>query len=344
MTDNIEYDPTIARLMAEHKRRHQIQKATYRLQQVAKAASHGEATDLTTAAPPQNDDDDGAGPSIARQPPVSDEEPPEKLLKRLTSIVEDRYCRIFPIPSSLQLYIPFTQTPTLSSVRMVPWIIEAPLNSVELLEAILKPSHPFEIYTARHFRRGCIQEPRRHTSLSVSKKLYAEYARLEGRLELERDVSFICVPQQAVYTIQRKLHGLFTPVKLHYISIPWARDNRPLDLMHPWAMVLHKKPLILPHTYENRLKNLLSGLGVSDTRFTRSLLKHGTVPIPECLFDWYVGREGATQAMPYFASAEEVERNRREVNESVRNEKSHGGQAGILCECCLPTVKYPCGR
>ncbi|KAI8952368.1 hypothetical protein F4801DRAFT_577528 [Xylaria longipes] len=40
---------------------------------------------------------------------------------------------------------------TISGRRgLTPWLIEAPLNSVELLEAVLKPSQPFKIYKAHH--------------------------------------------------------------------------------------------------------------------------------------------------------------------------------------------------
>lgn len=93
----------------------------------------------------------------------------------------------------MQLYLLFTETPGLSPVLMVPWVIEAPVNSVEILEAILKPSHPFQVDTARHVHRGCNETATDKRQLNESRKLYSKYTQLQGRLELiDRDISFIC--------------------------------------------------------------------------------------------------------------------------------------------------------
>jgi len=116
---------------------------------------------------------------------------------------------------------------------MVPWIIEAPINAVEILEAILKPSHPFKIHTARHVRCGCTRTARRGFGLAGLRKRHAEYTQLQGRLEADRDISFICMPGTTVYTIRQRLFGVFTTVRLQYISIPWATSPEARALVHP---------------------------------------------------------------------------------------------------------------
>lgn len=145
-----------------------------------------------------------------------------------------RYCIALAQPSSMQLYLLFTETPGLSPVLMVPWVIEAPVNSVEILEAILKPSHPFQVDTARHVHRGCNETATDKRQLNESRKLYSKYTQLQGRLELiDRDISFICVPRLAVQTIRKTLWGVFTPVRLEYISIPWNVPGEWPTLFHP---------------------------------------------------------------------------------------------------------------
>lgn len=222
----------------------------------------------------------------------------------------ERYCLALAKPYSMQLGIPFTETPGLSPVLMVPWIIEAPLKSVEILEAILKPSHPFQIYTARQVHHGCNETATDKRQLSESRKLYSEYIQLQGRLKLDRDISFICVPRLAIQTIRKTLWGVFTPVRLQYISIPWNVPGEWPTLLHPWALVLHDKSHSgTIHTYEKRFEGLLKELDWSRSQFQRTLVKHGTTPVPECLWDWFAGRPGTTAALPYFAAPEEVHAN-----------------------------------
>jgi hypothetical protein len=50
--------------------------------------------------------------------------------------------------------------PRLPIGRWVPVMIEAPVSSVEVIEAILKPAQPFQIYTARHIPRQRVTHSR----------------------------------------------------------------------------------------------------------------------------------------------------------------------------------------
>lgn len=178
---------------------------------------------------------------------------------------------------------------------MIPWIIEAPLNSVEVFEAILQPSFPFEIHTACHFhrpgvtKRGAKVDVKYYDPLPKRQALYREYARLQGRLEQAREISYICIPSSALELIRNKLGNTFWPVALQYITIPWASPR----LFTPWALVLlNTLTSVFPHTYEYRVSALLERLGLEDCDFQRSLLRPGTTPLPENLQDYYRGIPG----------------------------------------------------
>jgi hypothetical protein len=315
--DDKTLNEAIERMIAARKRERQLLEAE-RLQQMASTI------DNTTTEPSREPPE---------QSPVSDEDLPLQTLHDLMWAYE-RFVLTFAPASTMQLEIPSTHTPGPINVAMVPWIIEAPLNSIEILEAILRSSHPFEIHTARHVRRGCTETALTRRHPARSKKLHSEYLRLQGRLELDRDISFICVPRTAIDNIRHRLFGVFTPVLLQYISIPWPSKAESKYLVHPWAPVLHDKSYPrTSHTYENRFRDLIEELGLSGNQFRRSLLRHGTTPVPECLWDWFAGRPGTTAALPYFASAEEVDANRKVT------EATHEGMPGVVAPCCLPMVK-----
>ncbi|KHN99855.1 uncharacterized protein MAM_01779 [Metarhizium album ARSEF 1941] len=115
------------------------------------------------------------------QKPVSDDKLPLQSTFDLGQSY-DRYRLIFESASTMQLEIPVMPVAEpLQGMPTIPWIIEAPLNSVEVLEAILKPLHPFQIYTARHVQR-------RFDRAHGSKRLYSEYIRLQGQLERNREI------------------------------------------------------------------------------------------------------------------------------------------------------------
>lgn len=214
----------------------------------------------------------------------------------------ERYDEVLAEMASMQDMVPRTSVPGPGpdGKYLVPWIVEAPLNAVEILEAILQPSDPFPIFTAHHIHRGCTTGRNRYTPASCQ-RLYSEYKRLQGCLEKDRDISFICIPWDAVRTIRSRLWGIFTPVRLQYISIPWF-DGAKQRFENPWALVLHARPEPgTIHTYENRFRVLLERLGLSGCRFPRSLLKPGTTPLPECLCDWFEGLAGTTAASQYYS-------------------------------------------
>jgi len=220
-----------------------------------------------------------------------------------------RYVGMLEPSANMADKIPKTNIPGTADSRLVPFMIEAPLNSVEVLEAILKPSEPFKIHKAHHIHRG-LRKKVDGKNLRLSSQLYrkacrhyAEYSRWQGRLAKERAISFVCIPEKAIEILRDTLRGTFWPVKLIYISIPWSYDpiKDPRGLEHPWALVLQRKPEDgTIHTYENRFKDLLERLNLVGCNFGRSLLTPGTVPLPECLWDWFAGVSGKTAALPYY--------------------------------------------
>lgn len=68
-------------------------------------------------------------------------------------------------------------------------------------------------------------------------------------------------------------------------------------------------------------------------------MEHGTEPVPEILWDWFAGPPGKTEALPYFATAEEVEANRKDADVCGEIGARHEGAPGVVAPCCLPTVR-----
>lgn len=191
----------------------------------------------------------------------------------------------------------------LSSVGWIPWIIEAPLNSVEVLEALLKPSKPFEIYTARHIARPRIARAEHDRRRVIYDRLYVEYKRYQGRLEEERDVRFICVPTPTFKELRAKLRLIWVPMRLHYISIKWGGGDLPKTVAQPWALFL--QDTCTARTYEAELSRLLKQCNLLDCKFERSLLRPGTTPLPETLWDLFGGYPGTSGALPYYVKEED---------------------------------------
>ncbi|KAH7326152.1 hypothetical protein B0I35DRAFT_474838 [Stachybotrys elegans] len=152
---------------------------------------------------------------------------------------------------------PHTSIPGQGGFR--PWLIEAPLNSVELLEAMLQPSQPFEVFKTHHVPRRPISkqsyqklyasEPgnvlddywleKRHKS---EQEGYADFLRRQGHLTRDGEISFICVPESAVAPLHDKLFTTFTFIDAHWISIPWNEGDGKITLRHPTALVLFYQP------------------------------------------------------------------------------------------------------
>lgn len=80
---------------------------------------------------------------------VNMEDLPLKTLHQLM-YADERYLLALERSINMCDQIPYTTVPGPSEYFMVPWMIEAPLNSIaplnhiEIIEAILKPSQPFK--------------------------------------------------------------------------------------------------------------------------------------------------------------------------------------------------------
>lgn len=214
------------------------------------------------------------------------------------------------------------QTTTPGQGGLTPWLVEAPLNSVEVFEAVLKPSQPFTIHKARNFpRRRCADRPTASDYPFITKRInsmnkqrrwrYARYMERQGQLARDTELSFVCLPTEATETIRKAFGVVYDIVKLHWMSIPWCEsDGEHTYLRHPLALVLHYQPGSRPSiqlnywrnlpSYETYLNRALEELGLMGSDFSRSLLKPGTVPIPETFEDYYLGIPGRTAALPYF--------------------------------------------
>jgi hypothetical protein len=208
-----------------------------------------------------------------------------------------RYSEIFePFPRA---EIPDCEYPTTGKQ---PFIVEAPLNSVEVLEALLKPDVPFEVFKAKTISLG----PRQHAK-PRQQKLYEEWAIGPGRLRTEerREISIICAPKDSLYKLQDQYGDEnmgFWPIRLHYMIIPWS-DGNFKSLSNPYALVLNFSPS-RRHTYKGRFERLLKRNNLVGCGFSRSLLEPGTIPLPENLQDYMRGVPGHEAALPYFRNGE----------------------------------------
>ncbi|CAI6095079.1 unnamed protein product [Clonostachys chloroleuca] len=82
-------------------------------------------------------------------------------LRRLDQVAwaYGRYNRIFEDPDTIQERIPNTNYLDAGITAKSPWIIEAPSNTVEIIEAILKPKEPFNIDSRSCLQPGTIPLP-----------------------------------------------------------------------------------------------------------------------------------------------------------------------------------------
>ncbi|KAG6366627.1 hypothetical protein INS49_000805 [Diaporthe citri] len=205
-------------------------------------------------------------------------------------LIYDRYTNIFEA-------VPPSRIPE-DSVRIGPdevlFLVEAPLNSVELFEALLKPARPFEVHTARLIpRKTRAYEPRR--------QLVDEYLTGQGRLAgkgpaAEREVSFIVLPRDAIWQLQMFNHFLW-PVQLQYMSLP-VRMSDQKTVRSPYALVCYQAHRV----YHKKLKALLRDQKLSDCGFERSLLRPGAAPLPETLREYMDGEPGKDAATPYYSA------------------------------------------
>lgn len=211
-------------------------------------------------------------------------------------LIYDRYTHAFePVPPE--------QIPE-SCVRLRPdeemFIIEAPLNSVEVLEAVLKPKTPFQVHTAHLIPRSVSTDDRH-------RQLVAEYAQGQGKLASspggagqDREVSFIVVPRDVVWMLQCFNHFMW-PVQLQYMSLPVRQADGTKTTRSPYAVVCYNGHGV----YKKKLRSLLKDQRLGDCKFERSLLRPGTVPLPETLREYVDGEPGKDMALPYYQSTGE---------------------------------------
>lgn len=220
--------------------------------------------------------------------------PGTKGLEDYGLLIYDRYTSIFePVDPVI---IPE------DCVRLGPedvlFLVEAPLNAVELYEAILKPRQPLTVYKARLV-------PRRTKTGDRHEALVAEYLAGQGKLAgredavggnaIDREVSFIVLPRDTIWQLQMYYHFVW-PVQLQYMSVP-VRISGAKTVRSPYALVSYNGHRV----YQKKLKTLLKDMKLANAGLGRSLLRPGTLPLPETLRDYMDGEPGKTAALPYFA-------------------------------------------
>ncbi|KAI3319956.1 hypothetical protein HD806DRAFT_525248 [Xylariaceae sp. AK1471] len=238
----------------------------------------------------------------------------------------ERYNCIFG-PPPFSILVPETTIP--GQRGLTPWLIEAPLNSVELLEAVLKPSQPFKIYKAHHvfLPRPIMDMPLKPVKkddwldfwheaaykseirwMKLQKALHKEFYKGQGRLTCDREVSFVYLDKGAMETMLNDFMFTYHAVRLNWIAIPWnSGEDQPTSLAHPWPLVLRQQPTpeFSYRFYFHRMLEERGLASLAESGFPRSLLEQGTVPLPETLRDWLMGIPGETAALPYFAPTAE---------------------------------------
>lgn len=202
---------------------------------------------------------------------------------------------------------PEVTDPEYQGYHLRPWIVEAPFNSVEVFEAILKPDKPLRVHKTRlvrrhrasvalssgfHGQRGLIARQRR----------YAEYARFQGRLEQDREVSVVYLPARDYDKILDAVKPFCYPLHLVHLSIPWRDKLEFLSGLIPYQRRGPRRKA----TYPEVVQGFLNHLGIPDCDFQRSLLEPGTTPLPDNLEDLIEGIPGASIALPYYRKVSEV--------------------------------------
>lgn len=219
--------------------------------------------------------------------------PDAKQLEDYGLLIYDRYTNIFePIPPAR---LPSDCVPL--GPNDVLFLVEAPLNAVEVYEAIFRPRQPFRVHSTRLI-------PRKMRTDDKHKQLVTEYLNGQGKLTSiggppDREVSFIVLPRDAIWQLQM-LHSFMWPVQLQYMSIP-VEVSGARTVRSPYAVVCYNNH----RAYHKKLKSLLKKLQLANCRFERSLLRPGTAPLSETLKEYMEGKPGQDAAMPYYAQLNE---------------------------------------
>lgn len=200
------------------------------------------------------------------------------------------------IPDDVMDYRPYTEL----------FIVQAPANSVELLEAMLKPPAPFEVVKTKLIPRRIRTDGGRRIQ-----RLCQEFRDGQGRLcdhEI-REVSVVCLPLNSFYKL-RDITSWFWPHRLHYMSLACKESSGKKFCCHPYAMInsCHgESPSRAWYMYKKDLKGFLRTYSPEGHSFERSLLDPGTVPVPESWEDLVRGKPGHRAALPYFKQQSQTE-------------------------------------
>ncbi|EON66272.1 hypothetical protein W97_05665 [Coniosporium apollinis CBS 100218] len=212
------------------------------------------------------------------------------------------------------------------------WLIEAPINSVEVLEAILKPAVPYKVHQARPIRQY------RPGPLTQSEQNLQD---CRNRLFLDREVSFVILGFRECYRLSDwfEKRGFWSP-PFSQFTIPWFSTKRG-KYLSPVEFALFSE--VSDHTRANGLtresatRAVLEELGLLGQSLSRSLLPHGAVALPENSTAWIKGRPGTTSE--YTASAEQIYEARRSHDQKHRPalsaESEHGQTTSSMCEAIL---------
>lgn len=96
------------------------------------------------------------------------------------------------------------------------------------------------------------------------------------------------------------------PVQLQYMSIP-VRVSGAKTVRSPYAVVCYNGHRV----YSKKLRSLLKDMNLANDPLNRSLLRPGTVPLPETLKDYMDGIAGKTAAELYFVRGRDGQPNPR---------------------------------
>ena len=220
------------------------------------------------------------------------------------------------------LEIAGNRPPRLEYLEHVPLMIEAPLNSVEIFEAVFKPPKPFPIYKAKHIPRTINPNAGHRDYPFVGDGSLPDYWKAtQGKLVVEdREISYIVVPREKLELLKGTTIGW--PVKLWHISISWQYTYRCRDLIHPFALVWNRRPEVddieKGKTYKEEFTRSLERLGLTGCKFEKSLLESGTIPLPENIYDYTYGIAGGPEAAPYFMPPQSEKTKRRMKREMKR--------------------------
>lgn len=203
-------------------------------------------------------------------------------------LIYDRYTNIFePLdPDSLP-----DECIRLASDDVL-FLIEAPLNAVELYEAILRPRVPLTVHKARTIPR----KPKQETAEPRLQDLVTEYNNGQGKLAdaADREVSLVTLPRDVIWQLQM-FYGFVWPVQLQYLSVP-VRVSGAKTVRSPYALVSYNGHKV----YHKKLKTLLRDMKLGNSALERSLLRPGTRPVPETLREYLAGESGKDAALPFY--------------------------------------------